>query len=308
MSAADPLQIRRWQDAVARDPGNPAFLPLAEIYRREGRLDVAHRLCVRGLERQPELVAAHFLLGRIYREMGDQERAVDEFDIALRLDPAHRGARRALGYISLERRDWPAAVRHLEIAAARDPQDDRAASALALARRRAAAPAAPPPPPEEDVRAVEEALQRFVRESRVRLALLMDASGRIVAQHGFAADLDLAAFSTLGAGIHSASRALARLLGQPRFEQLYQGREEHQIFLGALSTPAGERILVGVFGAETTIGMVRVLFHDFTRDIEAVHDSGTGSPRPDAERFEADLAAGLRRARPEGTGAASNLR
>ena len=72
MSArADQHQVRRWQEEVAGDPGSPSFLPLAEVYRREGRADVARRLCLRGLRHHPENVEAHFLLGRLHREAGD---------------------------------------------------------------------------------------------------------------------------------------------------------------------------------------------------------------------------------------------
>ena len=43
-SQIEAQRIRHLQDEVARDPGSPAFLPLAEVYRKEGRLAVALRL------------------------------------------------------------------------------------------------------------------------------------------------------------------------------------------------------------------------------------------------------------------------
>ena len=292
MNIPDAQQVRRWQEEVAADAGSYAFLPLAEVYRREGRLDVARRLCLRGLERNPEHVDAHVLLGRIFRESGELEKAFDEIDIALRLDPGHRAARRAIGYLCLERRDWAAAVRHLEQAVREQPRDDRMAGALALARRHAQADAAP-------VRSATEiltpALDRFIRDAQVRLVLLIEGSGKIVAQHGFTRELDIAAFASLGAGIHAASSALAGVLGQPRFEQLYQGEGERQLFLGPLATPAGEMILLTVFGEETTIGLVRVQFEELAKQVAAL--DGWVSRQTDAEKFEAELAAGLDRAR-----------
>ena len=290
----DARQIRRWQDEVARDPGSPAFVPLADVYRREGRLEVATRLCLRGLSRQPERVDAHVLLGRVYRESGDLDRALDEMDIALRLDPGNAPARRAIGYICLERRDWKAAARHLEEAARQDPRDERVASALALARKRArtAASAAPREPAE----ALRPPLEGFVREARVRLAMLLEPSGRIAAQHGFPADLDLAAVASLSAGIHSASGAMAAMLDQPRFQQLYQGEEERQIFMAPVPTAEGELILLAVFGTDTTIGLVRVRFEALAEALLEV--DWRAEPRAaDPARFEADLAAGLESAR-----------
>lgn len=288
---ADASQVRRWQDAVARDPGSPAFVQLAEVYRREGRAAVARRLCVRGLERNAENVEAHFLLGRLYREAGELDEAFDEWDIALRLDPDHRPARRALGYLCLERRDWSSAVRHLEQSAAAEPGDQRLASALNMARRRARSASAP----EVDAAAgLAGPLDRFVRESRVRLAVVMDNTGRIIARQGFASGVDLAAVASLAAGIHSASGELAGMLGQPGFEQLYQGAGGNQIFLAPLETSAGELLLATVFGEEATIGMVRVLFAKLAAEAADLPlSTGPAAPRPDAASFEAALQAGL---------------
>lgn len=299
----DVSQVRRWQDEVARDPGAPSFLALAELYRRQGRLEVARRLCVRGLERHPEHVEAHVLLGRVLRELGDQESAADEFAIALHHDPHHQQARRALGYLCLERKDWPAAIRHLEQAAGREPRDPRVAAALELARRHAAAPSpaaaeARDSAPGDSLPAAADALSRFVRDARVRLALLMEPSGRILVQHGFSTELDLAGFASLGAGVHSASRALAQMLGQSRFEQLFQGEGDRQVLVGNLNAGPGELVLVAVFGPDATIGLVRVRFEQFSREVESLGWTRDGRAVPTtAAGFEAELTSGLHQAR-----------
>lgn len=288
---ADGSQVRRWQESVASDPGSPAFLPLADMYRREGRTGVAMRLCLRGLERHPEHVEAHFLLGRLYRESGDLEKAFDEWDIALRLDPDHRAARRALGYLCLEKRSWTAAVRHLEQAAEAEPGDHRLAGALQMARRRSQS---------SDVPEVDAAtglmppLDRFVRETKVRFTMVMDRTGRVLCRQGVASAMDVASFATLGAGLHSASGELASMLGQRRFEQLYQGTGEHQLFLAPFETSAGELLLLTVFGTDATIGMVRVMFNEFARVAADLPLAAGPAARPsDAASYEAALQAGL---------------
>jgi tetratricopeptide (TPR) repeat protein len=292
-SQIEAQRIRRWQEEVARDPGSSSFLPLAEVYRKEGRLAVALRLCVRGLERNPDHVEAHVLLARIYREMGELETACDELDIALQLDPDHPSARRALGYLFLERRDWEAAVRHLEIAAEHDRHEPRIASALALARRRLTAVDALAAPAKHTL---QDALEHFAREASVRLAVLMEGSGRVVARSGAAHGIDLGAMASLGAGIHSASREMARMLGQRGFDQLYQGEGDRQLFLGPISTPVGELILVALFGTETNVGLVRVRFDELLKEsADLSWPVAIASSQRDAAGFEADLAAGLRR-------------
>jgi predicted regulator of Ras-like GTPase activity (Roadblock/LC7/MglB family) len=128
--SATPQQVRLWSDEVAADPGSRAFLPLAEHYRAAGRRDVAVRLVVRGLERHPHDVEAHYLLGVLYRDGGDLVKAFDEWDIALALAPEHQGARREIGLLSWRREDWATAVRHLERARENDIEDEEVRVAL----------------------------------------------------------------------------------------------------------------------------------------------------------------------------------
>jgi hypothetical protein len=131
------------------------------------------------------------------------------------------------------------------------------------------------------------------------MAVLMEGNGRVLAKHGQASGVDLAALATLGAGIHSASREMARMLGQPGFEQLFQGEGERQLFLGPIPTPTGELILVALFGTATNVGLVRIRFEELLRESEqAGWSAALAVPTRDAARFEAELASGLGRTPP----------
>jgi tetratricopeptide (TPR) repeat protein len=150
---ASATQVRQWSEEVAADRGSLSFLPLARAYREQGRREAALKLCIRGLERHPDNVEAHYLLGLLYREGGDTVKAFDEWDIALALSPEHAGSRREIGLLCHAQGDWGTAVRHLEKALELDAFDQEARSALedAWARRdggtpSASAPVAPPPP------------------------------------------------------------------------------------------------------------------------------------------------------------------
>ncbi|MEX2582003.1 MAG: tetratricopeptide repeat protein [Gemmatimonadota bacterium] len=288
-------RLRQWQDEVARDPGADAFVPLADLYRAQGRLDVARRVAVRGLERNPEHVEGHYVLGRIYRDSDEPERAYDEWDIALGLDASHLPSRRAMAFLCLERGESAQAQEHLTKAIQLEPDDPRLRRALDRISRGtdgrgigssywgSAAPA------------LDEAIERFVRETRVRLVLIIDHSGQVVAQQGFTRELDLAAFASLAAAVHAASGELARLLEQEAFAQLYQGSGEHQLFMGDLALPPAPLLLLAVFGADSTIGLVRAVYGELSRELQDIEWPQRGEPTP-ADAFEADLARGARRA------------
>jgi predicted regulator of Ras-like GTPase activity (Roadblock/LC7/MglB family) len=151
LSAATPAQVRQWSEEVAADPASLAFLPLSRAYREQGRRDAALKLCIRGLEKHPDHVEAHYLLGLLYREGGEGLKAFDEWDIALALDPEHAGSRREIGLIAHARGDYAVAVRHLEKSLANDAFDQEVRTALEDAWSRSkgagASPVSPRPAP-----------------------------------------------------------------------------------------------------------------------------------------------------------------
>lgn len=135
MTGAD---LQRWSREVAEDPGAPAFVPLARAYRRQGRREAARQVLIHGLERNPEHVDAHALLALVYVEEGERQRAGDEWEIILRLDPQNFDASRGLGFLALERGDLAGSRRHLGNAARARPGDPAVQQALEVLSRREA--------------------------------------------------------------------------------------------------------------------------------------------------------------------------
>lgn len=132
--------MQRWSQEVAEDPGATSFVRLARAYRREGRRDAAREVVLRGLESNPEHIGAHALLAVIHVEDGERERAGDEWETVLRLDPGNFEASRGLGFLALEHDDLEVARRHLDNAARSRPDDPVVAQArLVLGRRQRAA-------------------------------------------------------------------------------------------------------------------------------------------------------------------------
>ena len=149
MSVSD--DIRRWSDELARSPASMVFLPLGEALRTRGQIDVALRVALRGLERHPYDADAHDLLARIYVDRGETERALDEWDAAIRCTPGHAGALKGMGFVCFNQGRIVDAERYLAEAATASPEDDGLGMALLRVREQIASAntaSAPEPEPE----------------------------------------------------------------------------------------------------------------------------------------------------------------
>lgn len=226
-----PADLQRWSREVARDPESLAFLPLADVYRRQGQQDAALRLCLRGLKRHPDHPGAHALLARIYLEMGDREKAFDEWGIVLRLDPSSFEANRGVGFFHLERGDSGKAREYLERAISRRPDDSLTSEALAMAMQREAA-------------ARQETIAR--RETARRNAARRDAARREAARR------DAAVAGPIEGGGQRVAAADTRPGTAPRRDpaRIFEPLESEAPFKGALLLDGHGLLLAGRLGSD----------------------------------------------------------
>jgi tetratricopeptide (TPR) repeat protein len=128
-------EIRRLSEELARDPSSLVFMQLGEALRRAGQLDLGLKVAHRGLERHAHNADAHDLLARIRVDRGELQDAFDEWDMVLRLAPAHVGARKGMGYVLFKQGKLAEAEAHLSTAATHDSGDSSIATALRMVRR-----------------------------------------------------------------------------------------------------------------------------------------------------------------------------
>ncbi len=169
--------LQRWSRDVAEDPGSPSFVPLARAYRRQGQREAALNVTLRGLERNPEHVEGHALLALLYVDVGERQRAGDEWDTILRLDPDNFDARRGLGFLALERGNLESARAHLRAAAGIRPGDPAVGQALEVLARREAASVPGDAGPTDPLQLFEP----LARETPFLGALLLDRRGMVLA-------------------------------------------------------------------------------------------------------------------------------
>ena len=136
-------------------------------------------------------------------------------------------------------------------------------------------------------------VERFAREAGLRLVLLINESGQVLAQRGFARALDVMGVAALAAGILASSQALAVMLGEGGFRYLHQGGVATQVFIGPFRTPAEELIAIAVFGEDSSLGLVQVFFAELVREVAGLPGWSETRPTADARAFERDLEAGL---------------
>lgn len=144
------------------------------------------------------------------------------------------------------------------------------------------------------VDALREPIRIFVRDARVRLAMLINGSGQVLAQHGFSGAYDVASVASLAAATHASSRALADMTGARRWVYLHHTGRHRQLFLAPFATPAQELILVAIFDEDSSLGLVRLYFNEFEGRVATLPELGTVRTGTSAEDFERELEAGLR--------------
>lgn len=107
---------------------------------------------------------------------------------------------------------------------------------------------------DEDLAPFRVLLHRLLRKSSARTALLTDTSGHLLTLAGKRPEFDLTTFLAVCAGDYAASREMASMLGEDRFQALYHESERSQIYITEI---APSSLLVLLFHRESTLGLVR---------------------------------------------------
>lgn len=189
---------------VASNPNSTAFVELAAAYRERGDLERAMRLCLRGLQRHPTHVEAHFELGRIYEARGERELALDEWGVVMQLAPEHLVVRLTLARLFIDEGRRDEALAQLERAEAIAPGDPRLNE---LRRSLDATPAAHEDEVESGNGRVFDALGR--EHPGTLGVLLVDSEGQVLEGHMAAENGDV--LGALGANLIDARAEAERV-------------------------------------------------------------------------------------------------
>lgn len=142
---------------------------------------------------------------------------------------------------------------------------------------------------------LEQPMKEFVRESRVRTAILINQAGQVLASHGFSRGFDAANVAALSAAAHASAHALAELTGAGHWMHMHHAGEENQLFLAPFRAGGEQLVLVTIFDETSTLGLVQLFFDRLVDSIGEIPEIHHTLPSGDAEAFERDLEAGVER-------------
>lgn len=143
--------------------------------------------------------------------------------------------------------------------------------------------------------AVEKPMKDFVREARVRTALLVNQAGQVLAQHGFSRGFDAVNVAALAAAAHASSHALAEITGAGHWMHMHHAGEENQLFLAPFRVGTEEMVLVTIFDETSTLGLVQLFFDRLVENVRELPDLQQAGPGSDPAALDDDLAAGIQR-------------
>lgn len=140
---------------------------------------------------------------------------------------------------------------------------------------------------EEEIARIDSLLNKMLKGSEAKCALLVDKDGHLITRQGFTHSLDTTALAALLAGSFASTKEIARLVGEPEFSVLFhQGKKDH-IHMSIV----GERsILVVIFDDRTTIGMVRLFAKETALELGRVFQEMTARSQQGQSGLSKDMA------------------
>jgi predicted regulator of Ras-like GTPase activity (Roadblock/LC7/MglB family) len=106
----------------------------------------------------------------------------------------------------------------------------------------------------EDVASLDGVLADFLKKSEAQLTVVIDRGGNVISQYGDQTATDVTVIAALAAGSFAATCELARRIGEVEFNALYHQGNGNHMFMNSVDD---DTIMITVFGAKTTVGLVR---------------------------------------------------
>jgi predicted regulator of Ras-like GTPase activity (Roadblock/LC7/MglB family) len=140
----------------------------------------------------------------------------------------------------------------------------------------------------EDVATLDGILAEFLQKAEAELTVVIDRGGNVISQYGDMTVLDVTIIAALAAGSFAATKELARRIGELEFNALYHQGDGNHIFMNSVDD---DTIMITVFGARTTVGLVRFYSSGAALKVGELLKSLQGNV-PDVDFAQAEISTG----------------
>ena len=163
----NPEELKVLEERIKANPKSRSFLQLAEAYIEAGRKKEALELLKNGEEYYPYYLAARIAYGKLLREEGETDRAIEQFEFVNRTIPDNLIALKNLAPLYFEKSRLPEAKAMATSALALSPGDPEMTEIIQKVDAASAASSPPPPPPappQPEPKAPEEVAEPLSQE------------------------------------------------------------------------------------------------------------------------------------------------
>jgi predicted regulator of Ras-like GTPase activity (Roadblock/LC7/MglB family) len=136
---------------------------------------------------------------------------------------------------------------------------------------------------------VRAPLKRFVDDGRLLLAILLRADGQVLGQHGFSRSVDVMSACALAAGIYASAGEVGRMLEGKPFHVIHHVGTERQLFMAPAQTQRGSLLVLAVFDAESSLGLVQLYHGELAAALAAMVPEQEPEGPVLADAFEVEL-------------------
>jgi predicted regulator of Ras-like GTPase activity (Roadblock/LC7/MglB family) len=122
---------------------------------------------------------------------------------------------------------------------------------------------------EEEFRKISGICDRLTRDAGAKVVFLVDKNGQLIAATGASQNLDTTSLASLTAGNVAAMGGLAKLIGENEFPSQFHEGERESLHM---SIVAGKVVLVVIFDARSSLGLVRLRVKKASEELARVFE------------------------------------
>ena len=122
---------------------------------------------------------------------------------------------------------------------------------------------------DEEFKQINSVIEKLLREANAKVIFLVDKNGQLISGVGDTERFDTTSLASLTAGNIAATGGLAKLIGEKEFSILFHEGEKDNLHI---SIVAGRVILVVLFDARSSLGLVRLRVKKASDELTAIFD------------------------------------